>query len=455
MSNQIASLPRRPDAEILPKRGKEEYITIHYSGVKYTDPNERQLIIMEANYHLNKDWKHFTYANQYMYDYVILRNGTVIKTFDERVQKWHCANALGNAKSWSLHVLLGPGESMSDKQRIALFELTDQLRSECAIPLSNVVGHCEWPLHDGVPGQGQQRDQSTCPGSLILNDIRAYRANAPKPAPKDTLTFTLTAQTPIYTAPSFDAAQATINNVFAEYQAGSVVEVRHTEVPEWFHLTNELGFIPATATVSSSLTLPIPEYHAYSSFTKKHYTVDTQKVVDYVYTRASNKRSREEVEEIVRQYQSVGESVGIDWVLAIAQALHETDSFKSWWSLPPRNNFAGLGVSGVKTQQAPANPLMWAKSGDTWYAGMSFANNATAVRVHIAHILCYVYKDAEMNPAQLKLSEEDARKCRIPASYRGSAKTINGLNGRWAVPGKTYSHAIALIANDIIQKSGK
>src|SRR4051794_14152901 len=54
-----------------------------------------------------------------------------------------------------------------------------------------------------------------------------------------------------------------------------------------------------------------------------------------------------DIVRIVNLYQRIGEKVGLDWFLAIAQMAHETGSLTSWWSQPPRRNPAGIGVTGA------------------------------------------------------------------------------------------------------------
>ena len=54
-----------------------------------------------------------------------------------------------------------------------------------------------------------------------------------------------------------------------------------------------------------------------------------------------------DITRIVDNYQRIGELVGLDWFLAIAQMAHETGSLTSWWSQPPRRNLAGIGVTGA------------------------------------------------------------------------------------------------------------
>ncbi|MFM8994676.1 MAG: glucosaminidase domain-containing protein, partial [Bacteroidota bacterium] len=68
---------------------------------------------------------------------------------------------------------------------------------------------------------------------------------------------------------------------------------------------------------------------------------------------AANGYGYADVLEIVSAYERVGNSVGVDWLLAIAQMAHETGYLTSFWSARPQRNPAGLGVDGSSTASDP------------------------------------------------------------------------------------------------------
>lgn len=183
---QIAALPRRAGAQRLPYRVHEDSTTFHYSGVvhrkKYnrSRTSELALIVAEARDHLQRNWGKAgappVYADCYMYDFVVLSDGTLIRANAQPRHYWHTGNSMANATSWSVHVLLQPGEDLTISQHETLVALFDAL----ALP---VYGHCEWPRGEGnaQPSTSFRRlfGQSICPGPLLHQHLVAYRARRP------------------------------------------------------------------------------------------------------------------------------------------------------------------------------------------------------------------------------------------------------------------------------------
>ena len=158
--------------------------------------------------------------------------------------------------------------------------------------------------------------------------------------------------------------------------------------------------------------------------------------------------SRFAIEEIVSAYRRVGEEVGLDWFLALAQCAHETGSLTSWWSDRPRRNPAGLGVTGHSiTADVPPGPH-WAWRDGRWWEGISFRQwNPDAIEAHLGRILAYALTDDQANDEQKRLITYALSLRPLPPSFRGVAPTMVGLNGRWAVPGTSYAQSIAGLAN--------
>lgn len=188
LSREIAALPRKRGAETIPVRtGPEQWITFHYSGVVYTNRTsaiERIRVLNEARHHLIKNWqtnpkKTPIYADRYMYDFVVLSDGTIVRSGD-RHQFWHCGNVIGNATSWSVHVMLGGQQDLTQPQQISLFALFDALRIDSGLGRDRVISHCEWPRKTGLPRISipyrRLQDQSECPGAILHRHIAAYRA---------------------------------------------------------------------------------------------------------------------------------------------------------------------------------------------------------------------------------------------------------------------------------------
>lgn len=163
----------------------------------------------------------------------------------------------------------------------------------------------------------------------------------------------------------------------------------------------------------------------------------------------SNSYTSYDIGQIVAAYQAVGERVGLDWFLAIAQCAHETGSLTSWWCQRPRRNPAGIGVTGriiPGTLDSPPGPE-WVWDGLQWREGLSFSTWADhAVPAHLGRLLAYALRDDQANSAQRELIAYALGYRPLPTSLRGVAPTIVGLNGRWAYPGTSYGQQIVDLA---------
>lgn len=163
---------------------------------------------------------------------------------------------------------------------------------------------------------------------------------------------------------------------------------------------------------------------------------------------------------IVPAYWSVCASVAVDPILVLAQLIHETGNLTSWWSQRPRRNPAGIGVTGETKITGTVGGPRVAPDGDwayweagVWRAGVSFASwEHDAVPAHVGRLLAYCLRDSQANTAQRMLISRALAVRSLPASFRGVAPTLRGLNGRWAVPGTTYADSIAAIANAIARR---
>jgi hypothetical protein len=258
----LDQLPKKQGARTLAARGAEKYITIHYSGVVYndlTEATELNRIKFETQYHLDRNWGKkgsYIYGDGLMYDYVVLKSGTIVQTRGKRQQLWHCRNAIGNSESWSLHVMLGPGEPMTGEQEYGLFTLVNELRARTNIPKENVVGHCEWPAHTGVPIISETYrllpGQSECPGKEIMGAIYRYRnatRQVAKPTPRKWV-YLVKEHTTVLTAPREDAPYAVYTatepdtfQVRADLGAGTVIALDDIS-NGWGHIDTGIGFVP-------------------------------------------------------------------------------------------------------------------------------------------------------------------------------------------------------------------
>lgn len=188
-------------------------------------------------------------------------------------------------------------------------------------------------------------------------------------------------------------------------------------------------------------------------------TVD--QAVAWFASRADSSYSDYDLGVIAGAYQTVGESVGMDWFLAMAQCVHETGSLTSWWSLRPRRNPAGLGVTGqvvAGTADAPPGPLTawaWDESILSWRYGISFPTwTDQSVPAHLGRLLAYALTDEQADDTQRALIATALAYRPLPTNYRGAAPSIQGLNGRWAVPGTTYGQTIVDLMRRMLGTGG-
>lgn len=196
-SDEIAALPKHVGYSTLPPRSDEQHVTLHYSGVAYpkTDRNgQLQRILDEAYYQLHHNYGSSSkpaYPDGLLYDVVILDDGWRVLTRARRQQLWHCGNATGNKRSWAVHLMLGPNQDATESQWAATINIIEQLCSLYNIPRTNVVGHNEWPRHDGAPQPSSAYrllpEQSECPGKLLHARLAAWRATSTDPLKARTL----------------------------------------------------------------------------------------------------------------------------------------------------------------------------------------------------------------------------------------------------------------------------
>jgi len=194
---------------------------------------------------------------------------------------------------------------------------------------------------------------------------------------------------------------------------------------------------------------PLP-YSGASKFlmTTPHVVMDD--VVSKIAAVDNPNYTKADIKLITHFYYYYATMVGMDWLLPLAQCLHETAWLKSWWAARPRRNPAGLGVTGEKqAKQPPTNNYAYHPLTKMWHKGLSFPSWDEGVQAHIGHLLCYILKDEDMNAVQLQMSNKSPRRS-ILGAYRGVAPQLIGLNGRWAVPGSSYGQNIANVANKLV-----
>jgi Mannosyl-glycoprotein endo-beta-N-acetylglucosaminidase len=139
-----------------------------------------------------------------------------------------------------------------------------------------------------------------------------------------------------------------------------------------------------------------------------------------------------DVRFILTQYFTVGPSVGLDPLLAVAQMELETGFLSSFWAARPRRNPAGIGVTGEPG------------------AGISFPSWKVSVRAHLGRLLAYALPATAGTAAQKALIAEALKWRPLPPSKRGSGLTVKGLAQSWATD-PAYAGKIVNVANAMLK----
>lgn len=151
-----------------------------------------------------------------------------------------------------------------------------------------------------------------------------------------------------------------------------------------------------------------------------------EQMVLYVKRNNPNPKLSVTLEELAKLFIEEGNIEGIRGDIAFAQSIKETGFFKYGGDvLPEQNNYAGIGTVGGGVK------------------GAYFDTAKIGVQAQIQHLQAYATKD--------KLNQELVDP-RYHLVTRGSAPTVTGLNGKWAVPGKNYGEDILNILDRILKE---
>ncbi|MHB9111461.1 MAG: glucosaminidase domain-containing protein [Thermoleophilia bacterium] len=129
---------------------------------------------------------------------------------------------------------------------------------------------------------------------------------------------------------------------------------------------------------------------------------------------------------IAEYYATWGPRFDIRSDMAFAQMMHETGSLRYGGVVQPwQNNFAGIGAF------------------DAQHPGYSWPSAERGVIGHYAHLSWFIYPNhinswcgSYWDPGH-------------GSSHRNSARTLNDLNGQWAVPGVGYGDKLARYASEV------
>lgn len=143
-----------------------------------------------------------------------------------------------------------------------------------------------------------------------------------------------------------------------------------------------------------------------------------------------------EVHGIVYGYVDLGESVGLDPLVALAQLALETGWLTSSWSAVPHRNPAGIGVTGVPG------------------AGVDFPSWSDATRAHVGRLLAYAIAERAGTARQKALIAEaltwrPLAKNEDGSTRRGTVTTVGQLSGTWAAD-PNYGAKLARMSERIL-----
>ena len=214
------------------------------------------------------------------------------------------------------------------------------------------------------------------------------------------------------------------------------------------------------AMLSAALTRPIP-------YTEFSLILATPRVSSIQPIGARGDYSVFDTRLITNAYQKQAMALGIDWILAIAQMLHETGRLTSWWAQRPRRNPAGIGVTGDteplhhpngKPNPKPAGAWEKDEAHDLWRAGNAFPTREQhAIPAHLGRLLGYALEPRDMTEAQRRAYGYAIAVRPLPPAILGTAPILKLLGAAhnptgegWADPGEFYGRSIARLANQLV-----
>lgn len=159
---------------------------------------------------------------------------------------------------------------------------------------------------------------------------------------------------------------------------------------------------------------------------------------------------------ILPAYFALATDCGVDPCIAIAQTIHETGNFSSWWSQRPRRNSAGLGVTGESSSRPPVpeeqNKWAYDSTANIWRKGLVFSAWTISILAQMGRLTAYAVPQGQRTTKQQEIVTQALMMRSLPVALQGTAPTLVGLNGKWAYPGTMYAQQIAAIATKMAQE---
>ncbi|MDR2735422.1 MAG: glucosaminidase domain-containing protein [Puniceicoccales bacterium] len=146
--------------------------------------------------------------------------------------------------------------------------------------------------------------------------------------------------------------------------------------------------------------------------------------------RNGGKISKQKADYFASAYISECAAEGVNHDIAFAQMCHETNFLQFGGQVDPKqNNFAGLGAT------------------DNGASGASFPSVEIGIRAQVQHLKAYA-STSELNHSCVDPRFENI----VKAGYRGTAKTLSDLAGKWATD-PLYGDKIKKKLRDMFSKS--
>lgn len=147
-------------------------VVIHYNGPAVTGPT-MDLLLADSLYHVRKNWaaagEPAARGDGLMYHVAVGPDGTTYLCRDLEAVLWHCGAWPQNATALAVLVALGRGQRATAAQLAATRAVVDAWLAAGHGEREQVWGH-------------QELSPTACPGSLMADFVRPYRAGTFGPA---------------------------------------------------------------------------------------------------------------------------------------------------------------------------------------------------------------------------------------------------------------------------------
>ncbi len=217
-------------------REATKFITLHYNGGKVKEANQSgscllSQLVGDATWQMRPGGLGAKEGGDGLqYHYVIGAEPQVYQCRDELAMLWHCANAVGNAQSISIHVPVGQDalglfpQPISDEHWALVVQLAEWLLLKHNLPYTAFRGHWEW-------------SSNACPGNHLKPRLLAWRAAKasaqPTPQPSFTYYTVKNGLALVRTAPSADERKSRVVLTLRQGTPEATIGIREIVTGDW------------------------------------------------------------------------------------------------------------------------------------------------------------------------------------------------------------------------------